>query len=131
MPLEKILNKEGDRVVLAIDRLKNQSTYYVEGGQAAAFAKILLEGITSFPKGFYRQGYGLPKPAGTFLVQALQNTFGKPFEFAISTSRKSGIKRSGKLFSVTLNYADFLRIQQGLQTIRADANVRLKGLVSH
>ncbi len=131
MATEKILDREGKRVVLEIDRVRNQATYYVVGTQANVFESILLEGFTTFPKGFYRQGFGPPKPAGTFLVAGLRNAFGAPFALTLSKRRKTSAKKVGKRFEIVLNYDDFTRIQERLAAIRSEANAQMKAVVAY
>ena len=132
MAIEKIYSKDDERLVLEIDRLKNRSVYHVaEGtGQAKSFEKIYLEGFVGFPKGFYREGFGLLKPAGTFLVQALKEAFGAPFEFSIIRTGKTKVTKTGRRFHIQLTHSDYIAILDGLKEIRSDANRKCKKLVA-
>jgi len=100
--MEQVFSKDGKRLILEIDKLRNRAVYHVAEGssQAEVLGKIVLDGFVTMPKGFSRDGFGLSKPAGTFLVQALENAMGAPLKLSILKSGASNIKPSGKLAHV-------------------------------
>lgn len=124
----KVRSTKTKELVLDINKTKKTVKYFVssKSRQYNIFKEILLNGFTQLPKGFYKEGFGLDVPAGTFLVNALKDNVNETFKFIISKDDKSAIKKIGKGYQVTLNYTDFLSIQDGLKDIRKEKNEKLR-----
>jgi hypothetical protein len=93
--------------------------------------KIHFKGFNSLPKGFFREGYGFAKPAGTFLKSALLEGFGEKIQLHISNSGNSGARKQGKKWHVVINHQDYLKILEGLRDLNKEKNIKSNAHVAH
>jgi len=118
---------------LKVDKKNKVLTYLVDptSGQHNTYSEIVLDGFIELPKGFYKGGAGIDKPASIFLINSLKANVSDKFKFEISKTKPSKIQGIGRGFKVILNYTDFIQIQEGLKEIRKEKNDKLKSFVTY
>jgi hypothetical protein len=128
IPSKKIKNF----VVLTIDTDRKRIDYRVlpETSQRKHFDHIDIVGFSKLPSGFYRDGYGVARPAGSFVLQHLARNIGEHFGLTITASGRSRITTIGGQKIVIFNYDDFSELQRNLRSIRSESNIQSKQYVT-
>lgn len=125
-PLEKITDEKDGFVILEIDRVKNETIYYVRGGDEKLFPKFIFKGFTEIPSGLYinKSGFGFPGRSKLFLkgiyTELPKN---KPAELVITKVNKKPFVRIGAAKTVvTFSLADVVLIVKSMRKISAQAS---------
>src|ERR1700677_2450859 len=131
METKTVTTKEGHtHVVQTIDAKNKRITYHLlpNTSQAKHFSQINITGFAKLPSGFYKEGFGLAKPVGAFLVEQFTSKLGDRFELTI-TETTTDIKKQGSLYHVYIAHADYAEIQRTLKDFRKDSNTQCRGYV--
>ncbi len=111
--------------LLVYEFSKDKGSYYVypDCGFYKFCKKISFIGFNKLPKGFYSDGYGFGKPAGTYLTNILQERFGNDVKLIVTSKRKSEINK-GDESKIILNHQDYLRILEPLKLLGKERNIK-------
>jgi hypothetical protein len=115
---------------LYIDKKKKEVIYSVskESGQYKHIKEIKFEGFIELPKGFYKEGFGLVSPAGTFLLSALASELGS-IRLIVTKDGESKIRKLRSVFHVTIKHSDYVKVLEALREIGAERNQKSRDLV--
>ena len=129
--LKEIKDVRTDHVVQTVDRKKRKIIYHVRGDsyQYNKIKRITILGFKELPRGFYRDGKGLVRPAGSFLLTALFNLSDENLDLVISKDQKSSIHTVGAKCRITLKFSDYWSLLSLLRDINAEKNIESKSII--
>src|ERR1700739_949275 len=109
---------------LTIDTDRKRIVYRIlpDTSQRKHFDHIDVIGFSKLPSGFYRDGYGISKPAASFVLQHLERSLGERFALTITANGRSRITTRAGEKVVILNYNDYADLQRDLRGIRSESN---------
>lgn len=116
-----------------IDVKKNQVIYIPlksddgRKSQADTISKITINGFTKIPTGFYKQGWGLTKPASRYLLPLLEQTFkNKKIELFFKEGQKFKVEKSGNIVSIYFDYKEYKTLLSELSSMNTENNKKIK-----
>lgn len=117
---------------LEINKLKKKITYNIhpESSQKKYIDKVFLEGYTSLPSGFYKEGYGFTS-GGQYILQELFSQLGQSkLNITITKDGTSKLIELTKSYKIVFSYKDLSKILTRLREIKRIRNEELKKTAS-
>lgn len=115
-----------------IDKKKNQIIYTPKKeddrkAQADLIKKIIIVGHTKIPTGFYKEGWGLTRPASTYLIPILEKKYrGKTITLIFKENQKFQIRVVGKKVEIKLDYIKYKQMLSELSAMKTESNKKIK-----
>lgn len=120
------ISKKTKLKIYTFNENKSMGTYYVNPTcELYKYCKeFYFVGFKKLPKGFSTDGFGFASPATFYLTKHLLENFGNNVLFTVTKSIKSVARKYGKIFHVTINHSDYLRILETLRLFRFEKNLK-------